>query len=271
MFCKFCGETIDRRTMKCSACGKSAAPLAGGVGFWDLAGQPSPAAPVVNAGETHEPYGQNAEISASHQNTKRPAPKRVPILSVVAVVLSLILLVMNIMMRGDIRALERKYEELAGGSNWVGEILDEIEPPTDNSTTEELPPKATGAPTEVPPTTTKPVEENQKWIREQPEDRVLSAEESESGKSIKLFELKVDGKDLEFRWEKYDAETDSWIEVDEKRYEEEDKNLMGGEMSMLILEEWSEDVYGKYRCVIYDEIGTREVSDSVFLKPAEEK
>lgn len=271
MFCKFCGESIDRRTMRCSSCGKSAAPLAGGVGFWDLAGQPSPAAPVVNAGEPQEPYGQNPEIPASYQNMNRPAPKRVPILSVLALLLSLILLVMNIMMRGDIRSLERKYEELASRPNWVGEILDELEPPTDNGATESVPPETTDAPSEPTETTTLPSALAPEWIREQPEDRVLSAEESESGKSIKLFELKVDGKDLEFRWEKYDAETDSWIEVDEKRYEEEDKNLMGGELSMLILEEWSEDVYGQYRCVIYDEIGNREVSDSVFLKPAEEK
>lgn len=278
MFCKFCGETIDRRTMRCSSCGKSAGPLAGGVGFWDLAGQPAPAAPVVNPGEMGEPHGRNAEVRTDYQNNKQPAPKKVPILALVAVVLSLILLVMNIMLWGDIRVLEQKYEELASRPNWVGEMLENIEPPANNDATEAALPDTTAVPAEEPgtiaapaETTTPPAEAKPEWIREQPEDRVLSAEEIESGKPMKLFELKVDGKDLEFRWEKYDTEADIWIEVDEKRYEEEDEDRIGSDLAVLILEKWSEDVYGEYRCVIFDEAGNREVSETVYLTPAEEK
>lgn len=46
MYCKKCGKPIDRETMCCSGCGESAAPLSGGVGFWDLAGEKREA-PVV--------------------------------------------------------------------------------------------------------------------------------------------------------------------------------------------------------------------------------
>lgn len=270
MFCKFCGESIDRRTMRCSSCGKSVGPLAGGVGFWDLAGQPSPAAPAAAAAPGGN-LGEMEVLHGDHQNGKRPASKKVPILSVAAIVLALILLVMNIIMWGDIRALERKYEELASRPDWVGEILDGIEFPANNDATEALPPDVTDAAEKPTETNTEPVEVKPSWIRQQPEERVLTGEEIESGKHLKLFELKADGKDLEFRWEKYNAETNTWVEVDGKRYEEEDEDFMGSALSVLILEKWSEDVYGQYRCVVYDEKGNQEVSASVFLKPAEEK
>lgn len=267
MFCKFCGETIDRRTMRCSSCGKSVGPLAGGVGFWDLAGQPSPAAPAVTPDEMEARQGKNP---VSHQNGRYPDTKKVPILSVVAIALALILLVMNIILWGDIRTLEKKYEELASKPNWVGEILDGMDFSADKDATEPLPTETTGVTEDPAETATVPVEETLSWISEQPEDRVLTGEEIGSGKPVKLFELKVDGKDLEFRWEKYDTEANIWDEVDGKRYEEEDENFMGSVLSVLILEKWTEDAYGEYRCVIYDEKGNQEVSISVFLKPGEE-
>lgn len=268
MFCKFCGETIDRRTMKCPSCGKSVGPLAGGVGFWDLAGQPSPAAAAVNPDAMEQRQGRSP---ANHQKGNRPASRKLPILSLAALLLALILLVMNLIMWGEIRALEKNYEELASKPNWVGEILEGIDFPAGSDATEAQSPETTNAAEPPAETTTEPVDKKPGWIFEQPEDRVLTGEEIASGKPIKLFSLKVDGKDLEFRWEKYDAEAGNWMAVDEKRFEEEDEDFMGSEMSMLVLNKWSEDAYGQYRCVIFDEAGNREITISVFLKPGEEK
>lgn len=254
--------------MKCSACGKSVGPLAGGVGFWDLAAQSAPAAPVGAAAEIRGPQAQAGEPRGNHPQPKGPAPKKVSILSIVGVVLLLGLLAMNIKMWADIRKLKQDYEDLRNKPNVLEQMLGNI---TNNALEEPDPQETTQAPTQTTEVSVPPVEVAPDWICEQPKDRILSKEEIEADKPIPLFELKVDGKDLEFTWEKYDEKDEKWVEVDDRRYEDEDKNTIGGELVILLLEKWSEDVYGEYRCVISDEAGNQVISDSVWLKPAEEK
>ena len=53
MFCKYCGGTIDRETMKCTSCGKPVGSLAGGSGFKEmveksLSGTKEDSAPVMD-------------------------------------------------------------------------------------------------------------------------------------------------------------------------------------------------------------------------------
>lgn len=266
MFCKYCGETIDKKTMKCSACGKSVGPLAGGVGFWDLASQSAPAVPAVHGAEMRGPYGQGGQMHAGHPQTKQSVPKMVYILSILGAVLLLCLLVMNIKMWADIQTLKQNYENMLSEPTFLEQILGNI---TDKDPVE-IDPQETAEVTTAPDNTpAPPIGEKPDWIREQPEDRVLSSEEIASRAPMVLFTLKADGKDLEFCWEKYDEKTEEWVKVD-RRYEEEDKDTIGGEQSVLILEKWDEDVYGQYRCRVFDEKGNQIISDPVWLKPAEE-
>ena len=266
MFCKFCGETIDRRTMRCSSCGKSVGSLAGGVGFWDLAGQPAqaapatPAAPVVNPGEMEQLQGRNP---INHKNGKRPAPQKLPILSVLALLLALVLLVMIIMIRVDIRALNRnyealeqkyeelelKYEEVSSERGWLEQLLhdamgknDEKTEPQDKTEVSEEP-----ADTTVPQNETYP-----DWIVKHPKDEPVTDGKKNSGEPIILFTLEVSRKNLEFHWEKYDEEADTWSEVDEEYYEVKEKDNRDGVSITLMLKEWIDDACGTYRCRIVE-------------------
>ena len=290
MFCKFCGETIDRRTMKCASCGKSVGPLAGGVGFWDLAGQPapaSPAAPVVNPGEMEQLQGRKP---INHQNGKQPAAKKLPILSIVAIVLALVLLVMIIMMRGDIRTLnrnyealnrnyevmeqkyveleqrnaelEQKYEEVSSERSWFEQLLDDAVRNNDGETD---PQNETEVPEDSADPTAPGNEGYPDWIIKQPKEEKLKMGQIASGASVVLFTLDVSRENLTFCWEKYDMEAKDWIEVDEEHFEVEEKEIPGGIRVSLKLKVCSEEACGTYHCRIVDENGLEYLSDEALV------
>lgn len=280
MFCKFCGETIDRRTMKCASCGKSVGPLAGGVGFWDLAGQPAPAAPVVNPGEMEQLQGRNP---VNHKNGKQPAAKKLPILSLVAILLALVLLVIIIMMRGDIRALEQKfgeleqengelvrkyeeleqkYEEVSGERSWFEQLLDDAMGKND----EETDPQDEK---EVHKDSADPIAPGNEgypdWIIKQPKEEKLTMEQIDSGASVTLFTLDVAKENLTFYWEKYDTEAKEWLKVDENHYKVDQKPIPDGVSAILMLKVCSEEACGKYHCRIVDENGNVYLSEEALV------
>ena len=294
MFCKFCGETIDRRTMKCPSCGKSVGPLAGGVGFWDLAGQPAPVAPVapaVNPGEMEQLQGRNP---VNHKNGKQPAAKKLPILSLVAILLALVLLVMIIMMRGDIRALEQKfgeleqkngelvqkyeeleqinaeleqkYEEVSGEPSWFEQLLDDTVGKNDEKNDEKNDPQDEKEVPVDPADPTAPGSEGYPdWIIKQPKEEKLTTEQIVSGASVTLFTLEVAKENLTFCWEKYDTESKEWIKVDEDHYKVDQKPIPDGVSAILMLKVCSEEACGKYHCRIVDENGKEYLSEDAFV------
>lgn len=96
MYCKKCGKPIDRETMCCSGCGESAAPLSGGVGFWDLAGEKREAPVVRPTPPTDKTLEKKLDRLLHEQKKTR---KRLTILLAVTIGLCLCLLIAVILLQ----------------------------------------------------------------------------------------------------------------------------------------------------------------------------
>lgn len=96
MYCKKCGKPIDRETMCCSGCGESAAPLSGGVGFWDLAGEKREAPVVCPTPPADKTLEKKLDRLLHEQKKTR---KRLTILLAVTIGLCLCLLIAVILLQ----------------------------------------------------------------------------------------------------------------------------------------------------------------------------
>ena len=87
MYCKFCGNEIDRKSMKCTACGRPVGPLSGGTGFTDSIRQrqeqPSPP-------EKDERLQKLLEASRRVEKDVKTLPKKLDIILVAVAVCVLI-------------------------------------------------------------------------------------------------------------------------------------------------------------------------------------
>lgn len=122
MYCKFCGNELNRETMKCVNCGKSPERLEGGVGFWDLVG-----------GGVSSPGGQEKVISAKKLEEKldrialkqKSRRKSLYILTAVIAVVVFMCALSHILMWIQLNDLYNDYEYLSKRIQDVEEYLDE--------------------------------------------------------------------------------------------------------------------------------------------------
>ena len=132
MYCKYCGNPVDRSTMSCSACGKPVGPLAGGVGLRDLLSGggraaadnviPASQTPLAPAAPSPEVKRELARLSAELQEVRESIPQKKsgvsPILTglcAAALLLSLVSLIVAVSSSKDelrIRNLEEQVELL---------------------------------------------------------------------------------------------------------------------------------------------------------------
>lgn len=246
MFCKFCGKQIDRKTMQCVGCGKPVGPLEGGVGFWDLVGEkPSkevhPEPPVSS-----ERMDKHIERIISAQ---KHLDKRIAILStlmagvlICSIMLNVILIIFALGMRKDheylTNYLQSRFEQenVHTEPQNIETTLPETEPP------EVTAQEATDAGVEV-------INSEQAAasiiITKQPKDVPVS-EKVEAGAT--LFTLKAEGENLTFQWQKFDAKTESWGNVNTNLFDLECNE--DSSETTLFLKTRTPEIYGKFRCVI---------------------
>ena len=148
MYCKKCGKPIDRETMCCSGCGESAAPLSGGVGFWDLAGEKREA-PVVRPTPPADKTLEKKLDRLLHEQKK--TRKRLTILLAVTIGLCLCLLIAVILLQ--------LLPGAPGGSPETTAVSTTEEAATTAAETEASSEETTAAETEATPAESAPEEE----------------------------------------------------------------------------------------------------------------
>ncbi len=264
MFCKFCGEEIDRTTMKCSVCGKKAGPLEGGVGFWDLAGQPAPAAAdipdAVPEDETEYPEYPD------EPRQEDPAGIIWKILPIAAIALAMILAVLNIKLWLDIWSLRQEQTQLHAQLQQITRQLDTIQAePTPAETT--LPTQSVPETDSLPQETTGPVSpEEDPRIVSQPENHTLFWSEFDDKDGEKVFCFTVSGEVLTAVWEKRDL-AGNWIPVDDAVFESspEPDYVSGQTTLILLLKSRTTGIEGTYHCCVTFLDGTTLNSEEVQL------
>ena len=270
MFCKHCGDRIDKRG-NCISCGKPAGPLEGGVGFWDLAGkgsgsgvQSSATNISVNTANVERLISEGTDRLDRGMNHiyRRQAQTSKPQTALLAVIA--VLLAAGIAL--DICLLEtvRDIRDVAQGT-----VMEESMQPTETAVpVETTVPVETGEETEA----TVPVEsveqEGETLTEPLPDDGESISKEiviekpptpetvdqNSEGKLLFVTKAYADGHELQFKWQKKDERDGQWKSIDEAGLEEylcqEDTAEGVIYSSKLRLTKYSEDILGYYKCEI---------------------
>lgn len=289
MFCKNCGGPIDRATMKCTKCGQKAAPLAGGSGFRDMlagaeAGKPAPEAPKAQPAPKEQPARKTKTGSSPKWIT--------PLLALVAVAAIALLIVAC----GKIGALKEQIEELENEALTERDGGKESELP-DRFTEDETQPPEDGAeladprePAETPEAAETPepdAEAGRGAIEPEAEEEkneleVYSSEDkpsddtfgpSKAERNIFTYTVKtVDG--LSFEWQRKNAETGEWEEVDGENYRCGTTAVDGNTLAWIKFIKPDESQAGFYRCIArapgYEDAVSRTAEASYLAGEAEE-
>ena len=263
MFCKHCGDRIDKKG-NCVSCGKPAGPLEGGVGFWDLAVKGSgggilpPATNIVNVEHLISEGTDRLDRGMNHiyRRQAQTSKLQTALLAVIAVLLTVGIAL-------DICLLEtvRDIRDAAQGT-----VMEESMQPTETAV-----PVETGAETEatVPvesveregETLTEPLpadgESISKDIVIEKDPTPETVDQNSEGKLLFVTKVHTNGHELQFKWQKKDESDGQWKSIDEAGleeylYQEDDKEntTEGIYSSKLHLTKYGEDILGEYRCEI---------------------
>lgn len=276
MFCKFCGNQVDRRTMTCTACGKAVGSLEGGIGFWDLAG--GAAGVSASADPIPKPDVKKEIPAMDRQNSKPRHRKGVPAwITAAAVIICLIACVVNIFCVLYVMKANAQIQNIIvqqqgnpdmqieqGNSDAQAEQTASTEVPEEAATHPKTPPtEETSAPTEVP--STAPV--NIEIVKQPSDEKITTKAGIDPAKPKILFILRALGNSLSFQWQKYNVETKVWENVDPENYQViSSLTERGYYESILYLKVLNAEAYSSYRCVITDENGDQIASDLVILQ-----
>ena len=163
MYCRYCGQTIDSKTLKCTSCGRENGPLTGGTSFWDVAdpGRTLRQPPAAPPEKLPEP-----EKSSAGSGEKKKDPTKLLLIGCAA--LGVLLLAISLILLGGIQSARKDIEALSGRiaamekendlnamKTELNEKLDELsallgerETPTAGETPSDAP-QTTEAPTEI--------------------------------------------------------------------------------------------------------------------------
>ena len=288
MFCNFCGKKIAPEDRVCPYCGQAQESRSGGNGFWDILTNPSAddadPEPVRTVREPVRPMREPAPPMPTppvpSDRRRRKTGRGILILSIITVVLLLASIALDVLLFLNIVGINTKLET-------ISEALTEVDGSTEALAPEATPPASseTKAPTEpaTEPTTAATGEpqatdgapdpaataENTENgpITEQP---VSIADGVKAGESAAKFEISYTGDGCRAVWfigSKDDEKGWDIIDVSSARfngrYELIDDN---GHSSLKIIGP-SEDVYGRYRCEIFQGDSCVATSNTVtFLK-----
>lgn len=238
MFCKYCGNPVDRTTMKCISCGKPVGPLSGGNGFRaaEAEGEKSvfhwggEAFADVNAERLDRLSGEIHEVKKLLDTKKRNFTPLVAALGIVLCLIALFALIGN-----SNNKITRLREEL---TEQIGVTQEKIDVLADVFSASE-PTKAAEEPQIVLSITKQPTSE----------DRVEL-------KTPTLFVCRAEGKNLSFSWIRYDAETKKMVQVkDDEFYTVGSENEANGGQSTLHVFPDGPEQEGVYICMVKDENG----------------
>lgn len=278
MFCKHCGDHIDRKTMRCTNCGTPVGSLEGGVFFRDLAGeleeskQPRPAIPP-NLGEVERLIRENTErtdrgLNYIYKRQIQIGRKQTMLLMLIPVLLAASIIV-DICLLTTMKGIRNEFAETTEEINTVE---------TTTATAETEPPLVTelfgGEETPMLP------EQTEATVDANLSDDLLGADTGEiklgagptketvrisldagDESEITVFKARATGEKLEFEWQK-NVDGD-WYLVDEVHPgvfrcddmpNDETDAEEGQTISMLYIKRNSitMEIAGDYRCVVWN-------------------
>ncbi len=231
MFCKFCGNPIDRKTMKCTLCGKPAGSLSGGNSFRNiLQGE------EIVVKSDPQLAGIAADIGEIKKTVTQKKMTPLAILSAFCMLLCLLCLVSILALSGKTKRLfDGLNESVDTRFSITAQKLDDIETAliTDDLTDEE---------SSSPDPSSFSIDKN-------PE----SVTNVTPGITNVAFICRASGEELLFSWIKYSADRNTWetIEDDDNRYE----IMSSGNESSLKVINVNNEHEGTYICVIEEKNG----------------
>lgn len=260
MFCKFCGNRIDQKTMRCEKCGKEVGPLEGGVGFWDIANREekntSHAALPMEDPKTTKESEKRSPVQRKRKNTVRPIVMIAMLAVCVFLGIASLIAINGLEERASVLAdsverLIRKAEMREAGKSVVENHQDIPNAPELDGTTaaSELDPKA-----------------DTTCIIMEPESDILKTKASVQME----FTLKAEGEELKFHWEKRNEETGEWKKIDETQFavfceQKEGSYVVKLELGDELKKTGKNELQGSFRCIVTDLNGRQETCAEVHL------
>lgn len=253
MYCKFCGSPVERKTMRCTSCGKPVGSLTGGNSFKELLLHES-------TGETVQKVTQReskiAETYAYRENMTAKKLGAGVLLPLICSLLCLVSLIVLISVSGSsrrtydmVRTLDNQLIETNKTIQQIEDIVIGLQEQNEERAQE---PQVTPVPQMMPDITKQPTSE----------DKVAAKERKIA------FICQARGEKLEFSWKKYSEEKQDWIAItdDDKRFEVETEQIGSSEYkSTLWVIDAGETHEGRYRCDVRDSRGNTDKSDEVTL------
>lgn len=253
MYCKFCGSPVERKTMRCTSCGKPVGSLTGGNSFKELLLHES-------TGETVQKVTQReSKIAETYDCRENLAAKKLGAGVLLPLICSLLCLVSLIVLISVSGSSRRTYDmvrtldnQLIETNKTIQKIADMVNGPQEQNEERAQEPQVTPVPQMMPRITKQPTSEDE-------------APAKETGNA---FVCKAMGEKLEFSWKKYSEEKQKWIAIteDDKRFEVKTEQIGSSEYeykSTLKVIDAGETHEGQYRCDVKDSRGNTCESDVV--------
>lgn len=243
MYCKFCGSPVERKTMRCTSCGKPVGSLTGGNSFKELLLHES-------TGETVQKVTQReSKIAETYDCRENLAAKKLGAGVLLPLICSLLCLVSMIVLISVSGSSRRTYDMVRTLDNQLIETNKTIQRIEDivNGLQEQNEERA-----QEPQVTTVP--QMMLGITKQP----TSEDEVPAKETRVAFTCQVRGEKLKFSWKKYSEEKQEWIAIteDDKRFEVETEQIGSSEYkSKLKVIDAGETHEGRYRCDVTDSRG----------------
>lgn len=255
MFCKFCGEKIDRSSMKCSKCRHEVGLLEGGIGFWDLTEKP------VAHNSVHQSKQESKQVqktSSSKPLQKKSQSQRIIIFLLLgSIALNSAALTTTVHTKKAQDEINAKVDSLSDSllqlpdnteinyatSEDIEEILKLLHEITSEPTTEGI------------------------AVFQKPKNIVITGESNfAEDNSLCLFSVCAMGINLSIQWQKYqwaeDGGPGQWIDLDneEALYSINIEHLDDGSIySRFSVHSIHENIFGSYRVLITDANDNHEI------------
>jgi hypothetical protein len=239
MYCKYCGNPVDRKTMKCTVCGKPVGSLSGGNSFKELLKGKTNSTPaqVVQLGKSDT---QTASIAADVRELRKKAYEKsinyAAIISALCALLCVILLISLFSLSAKNRSsTEEVFESIEALAETTDQKFDEI--------TTALNRESEGIEVSANPEAINPS------ITKNPE----SVDNVTPGRTNIAFICQASGDELCFTWLKYTADKNAWLTIDQDNSNFEIISS-SSESSLKVINASSEHE-GTYICLVEDRDG----------------
>ena len=239
MYCKYCGNPVDRKTMKCTACGKPVGSLSGGNSFKELLKGKTNSTETQTI-QTGKSDPQIASIAVDIRDLKKKAYEKsinyAAFISALCALLCVILLISLFALSAKNRnSIEKVFGSIEALAETTEHKFDEITTSL-NSESEGI--EVSANPDAINLSITKNPE---------------SVDNVTPGRTNIAFSCRASGDELRFTWLKYSANKNAWLTIDQDNANFE--IISAASESSLKVINASSGHEGTYICLVEDRAG----------------